>query len=542
VLAAPHPLVAAESRWVEVTSPHFVVRSDAGDKVASRVARQFEVFRAALRELWPWADVDPPAPLLVYAARNEATLRGLLPSLPERTSGVFLSRGDRHVIALRTDLPVPRAGEGSPFHVLYHEYTHFVLDQGFPDLPAWLHEGLAEYLSASLVEDDGIEIGRSIPWHRLLLHEGRLMPLEELLAISRSSPAYDEGDRADLFYAESWALVHFLMQPERENTRGLSAYLERRRDGLGDDETTRELFGGAASLQRGLEGYVRGRFISRRLSIRLSAADEPSSPRALGPAETAAARAEVLIAADHLVDARALLEAALAIEPGSAPALQVLAGLGPSPPPRAGPDDPDAVLEHRCEWGMARDCVELGERYQGQGGHPIDLARAARLFVAGCAGDEKLGCAREGWAREQGEGLVLDPAGAAVAYGRACDAGHDWSCTRLGLLHELGQGVPRDTGRALALYAATCARGFAAGCTRQGVVHLSRGTPGEAEVASSWLRRGCDGHDAEGCALLAALYDAGQGVPRDPSRAAELRRRACAGGFDPSCEKIDAQP
>jgi len=206
-------------------------------------------------------------------------------------------------VVLRTDLPVPRPDEGSPFHVLYHEYAHFVLDQSFEDLPPWVHEGIAEFVSASLVEDDGIEIGRPIPSHRRLLRDRRLMPLVELFAVSRSSAEYDDGERAQLFYAESWALVHCLMQAGKGETSRLSRYLARRREGVAAEDAEREL-GDPKALQRELEGYVRGRILSRRIDLRLPRAEEVTVARPVDAAELAAARAQLRRAADFSGPAR----------------------------------------------------------------------------------------------------------------------------------------------------------------------------------------------------------------------------------------------
>jgi len=541
-------LDADPDRWVEVRSAHFTVRSDAGGAAAARVARRFESFRAALRQLWPWARVDPAEPIAVYAARSEASLRELLPSFWDETpggrpAGVFLSRGGRSIVVLRTDVPVPRPGEGSPFHVLYHEYTHLVLDLNFESLPPWLHEGLAEFLGATMIEGDGIEIGRPIPSHLLLLRERRLMPTADLLGVSRSSPGYSEGDRASLFYAQSWALVHCLMEAWPEGGGRIGEYLELRRDGVDDDEASRRVLGDPRELHRTLEGYVRGRIHHRRLSVRLRTADEPSAARVLSPPEVLATRGELLLVAERETQARLLFERALAVDSSNASAREGLDRLTGTTrlPPRTGPDDPDAVLERRCDRGVLADCVELGDRFRrGKAGHQKDLARAAALFVAACAAGAPLACAREGWAYESGEGVPRDPARAAVVHSRACDAGDDWSCTRLGLLHERGQGVSKDDARALRLFTAACDHHFAPGCTRRGVAHLSRGSAGELEEAASWLLQGCDGGDAEGCGLLAALHETGQGVLRDPPRAAELHRKACAGGFAPSCPRARA--
>ncbi|MCB9658531.1 MAG: sel1 repeat family protein [Sandaracinaceae bacterium] len=49
----------------------------------------------------------------------------------------------------------------------------------------------------------------------------------------------------------------------------------------------------------------------------------------------------------------------------------------------------------------------------------------------------------------------------------------------------------------------------------------------------------CDEHDWEGCSALASLLEeGGPGLPRDTSRAVDLRARACAGGFGGACHDL----
>ena len=513
------------------------------------MARQFERFRAALHELWPWARIDPGSPITVYAARNEASLRRLLPAFWEgrgaRPAGVFLAGRGRSYVALRTDVPVPRPGQGNPFHVPYHEYVHLVLDLNFAGLPAWLHEGLAEFLGATVIREDVIELGTPIPSHLFLLRERKLLPTADLFRIERFSADYSEGDRATVFYAQSWALVHYLMQDERAGQgRRISEYLRLRAAGVDDPDATRRALGDPGGLHRAVEGYVRGlSFAVRRLSVPPDAAGEPSKARELGASEVLTARAALLLVADRRDEARALFEKALELDPGDAAAREGLRAEGeraPGPPSRSGPDDPDPVLERRCESGAVGDCVELGERYRMGKGRPAEPGKAAGLFVMACAAGERQGCAREGWAYEFGEGVARDPARAAAAYTRGCDLEHGWSCTRLAFLSEIGQGLPPDPARASALYARACEGGFAPGCTGLGAAHVNRGTAAELEQGASWLRRACDGGDPPGCALLAALHEAGQGVPRDPARAAELYKKACDAGLASSCERLGA--
>src|SRR5688572_24268259 len=75
------PSSARAQAFVEVMSPNFTVVSDAGDKRARDVAWQFEQIRAAIIAGWPWARATLDRPITVVAARNEATMKSLLPRL-----------------------------------------------------------------------------------------------------------------------------------------------------------------------------------------------------------------------------------------------------------------------------------------------------------------------------------------------------------------------------------------------------------------------------------------------------------------------------
>ena len=72
-------LGAAPAPWVEVKSPHFLVITNAGDGAGRRTAWQFEQIRSGLSRLWPWAKIDAGRPFVVFAVRDEATLKTLGP-------------------------------------------------------------------------------------------------------------------------------------------------------------------------------------------------------------------------------------------------------------------------------------------------------------------------------------------------------------------------------------------------------------------------------------------------------------------------------
>ena len=69
--------------WHEVKSAHFTVITDAGEKAGRRTAWQFEQIRSALVTIWPWAKIDSGRPFVVFAARDESTLKTLGPQFWE---------------------------------------------------------------------------------------------------------------------------------------------------------------------------------------------------------------------------------------------------------------------------------------------------------------------------------------------------------------------------------------------------------------------------------------------------------------------------
>src|SRR5215831_14319025 len=91
LLAACPPGSAAAHSWVEARSANFTVVSDAGAREAVRVATRFEQIRDVFHGLWPRARLGTGEPTLILAARDEASLRELLPEFFARKGGTRVS-------------------------------------------------------------------------------------------------------------------------------------------------------------------------------------------------------------------------------------------------------------------------------------------------------------------------------------------------------------------------------------------------------------------------------------------------------------------
>lgn len=149
---------------------------------------------------------------------------------------------------IQTDTIHVNASSGLEWHLLAHEATHQVLQNALlgdeartEELPAWLNEGLAEYVAA----------GTSHPGRTLVFRPGELRrDYFELHARTAARDRLDPGrvltlgpgdyrastDR-DLKYAQSYTLVHFLLHGEEQRYRpGLVDFL--RAQGRGRKSST----------------------------------------------------------------------------------------------------------------------------------------------------------------------------------------------------------------------------------------------------------------------------------------------------------------
>src|SRR6266852_4497379 len=244
--------------WIEVHTPHFTVVSNGNEKQARRVADHFEQIRAVMHLALPKLRVDPGQAIVILAVRNENSLKALLPGYWEvkghlHPAGVFVAGQEKHYVALRTDTE-----EENPYHVIYHEYIHAILNLNFRNLPLWLEEGMAEFYGDTSIGDKEIGIGRIDAGHLRLLNQSKLLPIELLLQVDHSSSYYNEENRASVFYAESWALFHFLQtDPEAQKKKYLVNFFHAWQSSGDQTRAAQQTFGDLQQFGKKMDAYVR---------------------------------------------------------------------------------------------------------------------------------------------------------------------------------------------------------------------------------------------------------------------------------------------
>jgi hypothetical protein len=199
-------LVGVDDRWHYLNSEHFEIYSHQSDGNARSLLHNLEILRAVFFEqlkLKERLHVD----VTIYAFRSEKEFLAYAPQMFQDQSslgGFHFFQDDRAVIVL------PPADDETLQETIFHEYVHHLFRIAEEDPPLWYNEGTADVFGGMKVEREKVYIGTPFVGRVAYLRTQTLIPLGQLFAADQSSKVYFEQDHTGVFYAESWAFVHYL--------------------------------------------------------------------------------------------------------------------------------------------------------------------------------------------------------------------------------------------------------------------------------------------------------------------------------------------
>ena len=312
--------------WLEVSTPHFIVISDASENRARQVASEFERMRAVFHKRFPKARVDAAFPIIVLALRDRKDIQALEPQAylakgQLDLAGLFLRTPDKNYVLIRLDV------EGDhPYATVYHEYTHFVLSRDEEQMPLWLNEGLAQFFETTEIRDKKVLVGQPSIENIMLLRQNRLLPLATLFSVDHNSPYYHEENKGSIFYAESWALTHYLEFKDRhDHSDHLTQYLALVSNKMDPVTAAASAFGDLKVLEKNLSNYVAQPTFQFLTSPGSTEVDESAfKAQAITPIQADAVRADFLAYDDRAKDSRALLDRILHQDPDNVAAYETM--------------------------------------------------------------------------------------------------------------------------------------------------------------------------------------------------------------------------
>jgi len=231
-LLLPSNLKAAELQWQQFRSAHFTLVTDAGEKKGREIILRFEQMRAVFSQLLSRNKPKMPVPLTIYALKDDKRFFQMAPlrnGQPISVPGFFVPGEDHQFIVLN-------AFEEEPWRAIQHQFAHLMLNYNYPPTQPWFDEGFAEYFASMRLDNKQFEIGNDPeltsnytedllgnqteahnPPKSLteLLGGWVWLSLPDLFTMKHDTSSHQEGSHRTLFYAQSWMVMHYLINKEK---------------------------------------------------------------------------------------------------------------------------------------------------------------------------------------------------------------------------------------------------------------------------------------------------------------------------------------
>jgi tetratricopeptide (TPR) repeat protein len=297
---------------------------NASEKEIRQVGVKLEQFRFVFTRLFPNMRFNTPVPTTVIVFKSHSSYAPFKPN--PNVAGYFQGGSDVNYITLTTDVgndpfAVKLTGSQDPFTVIFHEYTHLLVKNTFENAPLWFNEGLAEYYSTFKITDDQkVVLGTPIANHVFLLRDSKMLPLKTLFAVDHKSPHYNESKKQGIFYAQSWALMHYLLIGKAGKVDQLSKFLDLMNANVDVDQAFPQAFAMSfEEMEKELRNYVkqnRYNVINGHFEHKL-VVDTATEATPLSEAEAQAYLGDLLLHSNRM-DSLTYLQKALKLDPNLA--------------------------------------------------------------------------------------------------------------------------------------------------------------------------------------------------------------------------------
>jgi tetratricopeptide (TPR) repeat protein len=311
--------VSAKDEWLQVRSKNFNLIGNASDKDIRKVATKLEQFRETFRQLFSKTNLSSPIPTNVVVFKSSSAYKPFKPKradgkIDEFVAGYFQPGEDVNYITLSAD-----GDDADMYGTIFHEYVHFIIDTNFgkSEVPPWFNEGLAEYYQTFAIEkDQEVKLGLPQSGHLALLQQNKLIPLDTLFKISNYALHQNANHSRSIFYAQSWALIHYLIQGGK--SEGLNKFLTLTMKSVPAEEAFQDSFQMSyAQMEKELKKYVaQNSYKYSMIAFKnkmIFDTEMQSAP--LPEAETSAFLGDLLYHTNRADDAESYLQKAIALKP-----------------------------------------------------------------------------------------------------------------------------------------------------------------------------------------------------------------------------------
>ncbi len=313
--------VAAKDEWLRLRSKNFNLVGNASEKDIRKVATKLEQFRETFRLLFTQSNLNSSIPTNVVVFKSDNAYKPFKPKRADGktdnfVAGYFQPGEDANYITISTE-----GEDAETYGTIFHEYVHFIINTNYgkSEVPPWFNEGLAEYYQTFAIEEDQkVKLGLPQSQHLYLLQQNSLIPLETLFKISNDALHENGNHSRSIFYAESWALIHYLVQSGK--TVGLGKFLALSLKDVPSEKAFQDAFQMSyAQMEKELKKYVaQNSYKYTIVTLRDKLVfDGEMQAASLSEGDANAYLGDLLYHTDRADDAESYLQKALALAPES---------------------------------------------------------------------------------------------------------------------------------------------------------------------------------------------------------------------------------
>ena len=301
--------------WKQLRTPAFTIVGDAPESVLNEIRTDLEAFRAAVRQAVPAFNFSSPVQTSVVVFKDNAEFSSFKPRdsrgkpMPN-VGGYFYTRPYGNFIVFGS------AGQPFDLRLIFHEYTHYLVHRSGRPLPGWMDEGLSDFYSTFKRRWQGKTVLGWPSAERLAALRNRtFIPVRTIVTPQpdQMEEIWRSPGRIGQYYAESWALVHYLIV---ERKASISSYLDALGDARSQDEAFRRAFGvDLDTINRELQTYVRRFSFSALVAEPVDDASPTVQATRMREADVRLLRGRLLGDSSAYAEAESELQAALALDP-----------------------------------------------------------------------------------------------------------------------------------------------------------------------------------------------------------------------------------
>ena len=317
--------VMSEGDWISVQSKNFFLIGNASEKDIRKVATKLEQFRQTFRSLFPKEKFEQTIGTNVVVFKDFHSYKPFLPKRSDgRTdteiAGYFQPGEDVNYITLAAQSGnlLVQDKEEDIYGTVFHEYVHFLLNTKFgrSEIPPWFNEGLAEYYQTFEIQDNQkVFLGKLQKNHLLLLQNVELIPLRQFFSIDNYSLHENGNHSRSIFYAQAWALIHYLKQTKQSDN--MDNFLRAVMNDVNQEKAFRDAFGlDYAAMEKALKDYVKQKKFNITVATfqRKLLFDESMTVKKLSRADAFAYLGDLLYHTNRNDDAERYLKDALSMD------------------------------------------------------------------------------------------------------------------------------------------------------------------------------------------------------------------------------------